>query len=227
MQEHIKAVVGHYKGTVSEWVVSNEAVITYQGKTGYQDHIWLRTIGADYIDMAFQAARGADPNAILIYNDFGNEFPGLEADVVFGLVKRLKGKKLVDAVGMQFHIVSPPVVDPGTNINPLSLPKKADIIAQMKRYKDIGVKVIITELDVDVSHLPGTKEQKLVKQAEIYRFVLEACLESGECNSISVWGLNDEESWMLSQGGESPLLFSNDKPKPAYYAIRDTLACKP
>jgi endo-1,4-beta-xylanase len=228
MQEHITTVIGHYKGIVSEWIVVNEAVWSYRDKTGYTDDVFYKTIGSDYIEMAFQSARQADPNAVLIYNDFGDEIAGLKADVVYGLVKRLKDKNLVDAVGMQFHIMSPPVVDPVLpHVDALNLPSKSDFITQMRRYRDIGVKVVITELDVDISQLAGTLEQKLARQAEIYRMVLEVCLESGACNSLSVWGLNDEGSWIESIGGKSPLLFSKGEPKPAYFAIRDVLANKP
>ena len=225
MQEHITTVVGYYKGKFSEWVVLNEAVWAYQGKTGYSDTIWHHIIGPDYIEMAFQSARQADPNAVLIYNDFGDEIAGLQADVVYGLVKRLKDKNLVDAVGMQFHFMSPPVVDPLLpHVDAVHPPSKGDLIAQMRRYRDIGVRVVITELDVDTSQLAGTKEQKLARQAEIYRMVIEACLESGACNSLSVWGLNDK---IETTGVESPWLFSNGEPKPAYFAIRDFLASKP
>jgi endo-1,4-beta-xylanase len=222
LQNHIKAVVGRYKDRISEWIVANEVFIYYNGRKGIQDSIFYRAIGPEFIDIAFKAARDADPNAKLIYNDFDIEVGGPKADYIFEQVKRLKEKGLVDAVGFQMHVTKPP------NLDAANPPKKSDLIAQMRRYKDIGVEVIVTELDVDSSRLPGTEQQKLASQAEIYKMVVEACLELGACNNIEVWGFNDSESYLVHQGiNTSPLLFSNDKPKPAYYAIRDVLARRP
>jgi len=125
---------------------------------------------------------------------------------------------------MQYHIGAPPVLY-FQNINPNSLPSKEDLISQMRRYADIGVKVIITELDVDLNSLPGQNdEEKLRKQAEIYKMVAEVALESKNCDSITVWGLNDEGSWMNSVGGKSPLLFSNGRPKPSFQSVFDVFS---
>lgn len=222
MENHIKTFVSRYKGRIHEWLVVNEAVWAYQGTTGYSDSIWYKKIGAEYIELSFKAAREADPNAILIYNDYGNETAGLKSNVVFNIVESLKQENLVDAVGMQFHIAPSPLV-PSDNIDPTTLPSKADLIAQMKRYGDIGVRVVVTELDVDISKLPGTKDEKLAQQAEIYKLVIEACFESGVCDSVTTWGINDETCWLQKIGGQSPCLFSEYQPKPAYYAIVQVL----
>lgn len=223
LTDHVSTVVGHYKGKASEWIVANEAYIYYQGYKGIQTKIngsnadfpFATQIGGDYIDLAFQAARKADPNATLIYNDFGIEVGGPKADWIFENVKRLKDKGLVDAVGFQMHLTQPP------NLDAANPPTKDQIISQIKRYKDIGVNVIVTELDVDARRLSGTQEQKLARQAEIYRMVVEACLEGG-CKSISVWGLNDADSYLGA--GASALLFSDNKPKPAFQAIQQVVS---
>jgi endo-1,4-beta-xylanase len=225
MTDHIRTVVSRYRGSITEWVVVNEAVWWFKGSTGYSSKVFYPALGKDYISTAFQTAREADPEALLIYNDFGNETPGPKSDLIFDLVSQLKAKNLVDAIGMQFHVGAPPLLPP-ENPNPNNFPSKATLIAQMKRYGNIGVKVIVTELDVDISGIPGTLDQRLTRQAEIYKTVTEACLESGVCSGITLWGLNDEESWLLKLGGQSPLLFSQYQPKPAYYAVRDALLGK-
>ena len=232
LQEHIAAVVGYFKGRVHEWIVCNEAYIYYDGHRGIQTQVnetkadfpFATQLGEEYIDLAFQTARQADPSATLIYNDFGIEYPGPKADWIFENVKKLKERGLIDAVGMEYHIGAPPVLY-FQNINPNQMPSKEDLISQIRRYAEIGVKVIITELDVDLNSLPGKDEkERLIKQAEIYRIVAEVALESGNCNSMTVWGLNDDGSWMNSVGGKSPLLFSNGQPKPAFEAIVDVLS---
>jgi endo-1,4-beta-xylanase len=80
--------------------------------------------------------------------------------------------------------------------------------------------------------VPGTQEERYAKQAEIYKEMLEACLESGVCKSFTVWGIGDKYSWIETQEWYSeyspegiPTLFDDNlKPKPAYFAIRDILA---
>lgn len=207
MKNHIKKVMSHYKGRVRAYTVVNEAT--------EPSIFWNRRIGREYVEMAFQAAREADPDAILIYNDYAHETSSLyKAKPVFDLVKALKEKDLVDAVGMQMHMIG------GSNIDPRMPPTKEQLLEQINRYGELGLKVLITELDVDISNLPGTLDEKLTKQAEIYRTVFEACLaSSGMCNDINIWGVNDIETWM----GEAALLFSNNKPKPAYFAVLDVL----
>lgn len=220
MQNHIQTLMAHYKGQVREWSVVNEAVWAYKGHSGYSDTLWFRIIGPEYIELAFKTARESDPSAILIYNDYGAEFQGLKADAVYDLVKGLRVKGLVDAVGMQMHFIDK---GDGLNPDPLHPPTKAEIVAQMQRYGNLGVRVYVTELDVDTKRLPGTPAEKLLVQAAIYKTVIEACLESKVCDGVSVWGVNDEESWLLDRGGETPLLFARNIPKPAYFAVRDVL----
>ncbi len=207
MKGHISRVMSHYKGKIRAYSVVNEAT--------EPSIFWNRRIGREYVEMAFQTAREADPDAILIYNDYAHETSSLyKAKQVYDLVKALKEKDLVDAVGMQMHMIG------GSNIDPRTPPTKEQLLEQMNRYGELGLKVFITELDVDISRLPGSRDEKLAKQAEIYSTVFTACLESsGICNDINLWGVNDIETW----SGEAALLFSSNKPKPAYFAVLDVL----
>src|ERR1035441_8097435 len=107
MKDHITTVMQHCKGKVYAWDVVNEA-ISDQGPDHpiRPDSFWTRVVGADYVEKAFEFARAADPQAILYYNDYGNESMDGKSDAVFQLVKRLKAKGLVDAVGWQCHLAS-------------------------------------------------------------------------------------------------------------------------
>jgi GH35 family endo-1,4-beta-xylanase len=133
-------------------------------------------------------------------------------------VQALKEKDLLDAVGMQMHIIGN--ANGSANLDPRTPPTKDQLLEQMQRYGDSGLKVFVTELDVDISKLPGTMDERLARQAEIYSTVVRACLESGRiCNDLNLWGVNDKETWM----GEAALLFNYNQPKPAYYAVLDVL----
>lgn len=220
MIEHIDTIVRQFKGSGVKWVVLNEAVWNHQGHSGYENSIWYKIIGEGYVELAFRAARQADPSAILIYNDFTNktagqgaEISGPKADTVFNLVKRLKQEGLVDEVGIQMHV-----------FDPNSFPSEEEIIAQIKRYEEIGVPVNFTEVDVSIKPLLDRGipiQDALKKQAKVYHTIIEACLRSNNCKGVNIWGLKDNESW-LGENSYS-LLFSSNRPKPAFYSVVSAL----
>jgi len=72
MRAHIASVVGHFKGRIQQWDVVNEA-LSDSPNEDLRPTPWLKAIGPDYIEEAFRAAHKADPNAILIYNDYNIE----------------------------------------------------------------------------------------------------------------------------------------------------------
>jgi endo-1,4-beta-xylanase len=95
----------------------------------------------------------------------------------------------------------------------------------------IGKVLYITELDVDMSQVPGSAEERNEIQARIYREVVEACFESGVCQQIWFWDVYDKYSWLDEErGGDpkaDPTMFNDFlQPKPAYYAVFDTLQNK-
>ena len=74
MKEHIQTVVRHGGDTYYAWEVANEP--TQQMKNS----CWARILGEEqYMVKAFQYAREANPNAMLLLNDtFGHD--GIEKD---------------------------------------------------------------------------------------------------------------------------------------------------
>lgn len=213
MQEHITTVMTHFKGRIKEWSVVNEPTV----KDPNYQLFWRRKIGPEYVQLAFEAAREADPEATLLLNDSGGDYKGAAySEEILALVRDLKAKGLVDEVGMEMHVGSG-----HSNIDPLHPPAREGIIDQMKRYQDVGVDVVVTELDVVANRFPGTVEDQRRAQADAYRFIIEAVVESGgACRSVTFYTLNDEYSW--STDG-AVALYSHNKPKPAYYAVLKAL----
>lgn len=227
LKEHVTTVVNHYKGRVTEWSIANEAV----SRSAWRgSDFWMDKIGPQYIEMSFQWAREADPNAVLIFNDYNNESPrdGETRRIINGMyqtVRDLKARGVpMDVVGMQMHLLlkySSPIA-----------PKKQDVIETMRKFGELGVKIYITEFDVDVHRVPGTQQERWQYQANLYRDMLEACLESGVCTSFATWGVSDSTSWITCQEpwcvnvpDADPLMFDKDfKPKPAYFAVMDVLS---
>ena len=71
MINHITQVVTHYRGKIYAWDVVNEAFAD-GGGGGRRDSNLQRT-GNDWIEVAFRAARAADPGAKLCYNDYNTD----------------------------------------------------------------------------------------------------------------------------------------------------------
>jgi endo-1,4-beta-xylanase len=209
---HIKTVVGHYRGQVYAWHVINEA-LNQDGTL--RDTLWLRAIGPEYIPMAFQWAREADPDALLIYNEFESEGLSQKSDAVYALVKgMLKMGIPIDGVGLQMHIwLDGP-------------PTPQDLAANMGRLAELGLQAHITEIDVRTQYSSQTPAQKMSEQAETYQRAFAACMAAPNCNVFVTWGISDADSWIPEHTGhpDAPLLFDQDgQPKPAYFAILDLL----
>src|SRR5206468_5683951 len=142
MRSHIRAVVGRYKGRIHGWDVVNEAV---NEDGSLRQSPWLRIIGPAYIAMAFRFAHDADPAAELYYNDFSVEGAAKRAGIV-RLVSALKAQGVpITGVGMQEH-------------QKLDWPSAAAVDSSIVAFAATGLRIMITELDVDV--LPSNKGQR-------------------------------------------------------------------
>ena len=211
MNEHIITVMANYLGEIPIWDVVNEA-ITGSAPYELRSSIWLDIIGPNYIDLAFQFARAADPDCILIYNDYGIYSGGAKADAVYDLLAGMIDRNVpIDAVGFQMHLGD--TVDiPG-------------FIANMQRFADLGMDIYITEFD---SHLPVPSTQaELDQQGEIYRQAMEAALNQPACKGFQTWGMTDKYSWIPDfwTGRGNALPFdTNYNAKVAYYGLQSELA---
>lgn len=211
MEEHIKAVVGRYKGRIAVWDVLNEGI---DDSGALRKTLWLEGIGPEYIEVAFQYAHEADPDALLFYNDYSAEGRGPKSDAVFNLVTDLKSKGVpIHGVGMQMHV--------STEYSPSG----ADVAANMMRLANAGLLVHVTEMDVRIP-LPA-EARELAAQGEIYRSLLEICLDAPNCPSFTVWGVSDAHSWIPGHfsGFGAALIFDElYDPKPAYFRIQEALS---
>ena len=226
MEQYIRDIVGRYKGRVQEWSIANEATI--RSWTPGMD-FWNDTIGPRYIALAFQTARQADPNGILIFNDVNNQSSqdtGSSGVVnkMYATVKQLKSQGVpIDVVGMQMHLLQP--------FETSVPPQKADVIATMQKFAALGVRIDVTEMDVDLARQTGSQAEKWDFEAGVYRNIMEACLESTVCDSFATWDISDATSWIsctskgcLNEKNADPLMFDPSyAPKPAYFAVRDAL----
>jgi endo-1,4-beta-xylanase len=214
MLNHITTVVSRFRGRVVAWDVVNEA--WNDDGLSLRDLIFQRTLGDGYIDEAFRAARAADPNAKLYYNDFGTEDLSAKSDAVYTMLEGMLERGVpIDGVGLQMHTL---------NIN--GAPTIADFIANIDRLAALGLDVVISEMDISTCASGGTVPERLEAQRQRVYNLVAACVTRPACTEITLWGLTDRYSWLdtnpdISQceNGQQPLglLFdSNYQAKPAY-----------
>jgi endo-1,4-beta-xylanase len=146
MHQYIKVVASRYAGKVDAWDVVNEII----GEDGnYRNTIWVERVGNgdEVVKSAFKYAAQYSPNTELYYNDF-NAWRPEKRDGIVRMVKMLQENGIrIDGIGIQAHWG-------------LNFPKTEYIEAAINAFAALGVKVMISELDVDV--LPITKEGQVI-----------------------------------------------------------------
>lgn len=216
MLNHIKTVMTHYKGKIHAWDVVNEAWDTPNkngdGTATLRKSVFFQKLGAGYIDEAFKAAKEADPNALLIYNDYSTEGMNDKSNAVYAMVKSMKERGIpIDGVGIQTHI--------GT---PNDTPTAAEIKQNIDRLAALGLQVMLSEMDIN-----GCDGYTSDSMAKLYYDIVKACVEQPLCTAITIWGISDSGSWLnyfgeAGCGGKSPtpLLWDNGyKKKPTYTSV--------
>jgi endo-1,4-beta-xylanase len=232
MEDHIRTLVGRYKGKVTAWDVVNEAV---DEDKGWRKSPWLNSIGPEYLEKAFHLAHEVDGKAQLLYNDYNMHNPK-KAEFVAEFVRDFKKRGVpIHGVGMQGH-------------EGLDYSSIEELEASILLFAKAGVRVHITELDVDVlprreqnntaevsaryeyadalnpwpKGLPEEMEKRLAKRYEdLFRLFLK---HRDKIDRITTWGTSDDESWKnnfpVPGRTNYPLLFDRQKQrKAAYYAV--------
>jgi GH35 family endo-1,4-beta-xylanase len=236
MKEYITYIVNEFKGTLWAWDVLNEifpdnagtlAGDTWQNsmrtadRGGQGANPWFIKIGSDFVYEGYLAARLADPNAILYYNDYNLNQSG-KAQMVCDMVTAVNAKyareyplanrKLIEGIGMQSHH--------NTGVT------AAAVKATLDLFKPLGVKISISEIDVlsqsynEYSNsTPPTNSQKL-QAANLYGEYFKLFIQYHDIiERVTFWGVYDEQSW---RARGLPLIFegtTTSKAKPAYYKV--------
>ena len=233
MKDHIFTVVGRYKGRVHTWDVVNEAILD---DGSFRKSKFYEIIGKDFIKLAFEFAHEADPNAELYYNDYSMSNPGKRRGVV-AMVKDLQSQGIkIDGIGMQGHIG-------------LKYPSINEFEKSIIAYGDLGVKVMITELDLSVLPSPWHQDGgadvasnfEYNKKMNPYKDGLPDSVSKAfdkrylsffelfmkyedKIDRVTLWGVNDGDSWKngwpIRGRTDYPLLFDrSNRPKEVVSSI--------
>lgn len=232
MRDHIRTVAGRYKGRIKGWDVVNEAL---EENGTMRKSPWQRIIGDDFVEEAFITAHEVDPAAELYYNDYSLENPEKRAGAV-ALIKRLQARGIpVKAIGLQGHYK-------------MDWPSIGLADSTIAMFAALGIKVNVTELDVDVlpavvrgqtadvstraatsaaanpyaDSLPAARRTALAKRyGEFFALYLK---HRDVMDRITFWGVADADSWLNNwpvRGRTSyPLLFDRQhRPKEAFDSV--------
>jgi len=224
LEQHIKTVVGHYRGKVFAWDVVNEAFDEGKNTGKLRSTVWydnpgigLAEKGYAYIESCFRWAHAADPDVLLFYNDVEAEAMNAKSDAIYAMVKDFRQRGVpIDGVGLQMHL---------SNLHP----DVASISENIGRLTALGLKVHITEMDVSlpVDANGNASPADLQSQADVYRQIASACLQHAGCTAIQTWGFTDTYSWIpwfSKHSRGAALLFDREyRPKAAYVSLRGAL----
>ena len=235
MRDHIFSVAGRYRGRIHGWDVVNEA-LNEDGTL--RDSPWRKIIGDDFLVKAFEFAHAADPHAELYYNDYSLENEPKRTGAI-ALAKKLQAAGVpLTGIGSQGHVT-------------LDWPLPQEEDAMISAFGKLGLKVMITELDVDVlpkvdsnqeadvsrrvggnaalnpyaNGLPEAQQLALAQRyAELFAVYVK---HSDVIGRVTFWGVTDGDSWLNSwpvTGRTSyPLLFDRaGNPKLAFAKVIET-----
>ncbi|MFS0862628.1 endo-1,4-beta-xylanase [Fredinandcohnia sp. 179-A 10B2 NHS] len=218
LKNHISAVAGRYKGRIHSWDVVNE-VIDDSDERFLRKSKWLDIAGEEFIEKAFRFAHEADPNALLIYNDY-NESQPEKRDKIYQLVKSLLEREVpIHGVGMQAHWnLTSPTID--------------EIRAAIEKYASLGLQIQLTEFDFSVFNFEDKRTDLKAPTAEMVALQEKRYEESFSLlreykdviSSVTFWGVADDYTWLDDfpvRGRKNwPFVFDvNQQPKQAFERI--------
>jgi endo-1,4-beta-xylanase len=192
---------------------------------GLRNDFWMKAFGPSYIDTAFHAARAADPQALLVYNDWGCEAGAPENDRIrAATLKFLEGaiarRVPIDALGLQGHLSAF-----GPQVDQAKLRKFLDAV------KSLGLRILVTEHDVDDSGGPSDIAARDAAVADASRRFLDVMVANSATSEVLCWGLSDRyiDSTAIDAAltGYSPRKLPLDRHmdrKPMWYALEKVFA---
>lgn len=218
IEDYITTVLERYKGKVRSWDVVNEAI--EDGSNELRNSVFRQRMGDDYIQKCYQFARNADPDVLLFYNDYNMASDSGKRAAMFDIVDTLNALDLIDGIGAQLHIS-------------YNGPSRSDIQAVVNGTVSRNLLMHFAELDIRTNpegdnNVTALSSERAIAQSDKYKELAEIYNAIPLANkfALTVWGLKDNESWLLDFWGvpDFPLLYdANFDTKPAYQGFLEGL----
>jgi len=211
LTNYITAMVGRYRWLASGWDVVNEPI--KDDGSGPRDSLWSRKLGQiGHFQVAFEAARAADPQAVLFTNDYHLESKPAKLASYMRLIEQLLDAGVpLGGIGCQTHLDA-------------DLPAGA-ITRTLKALAGFGLPIHLSELDISIvgGGLLADRAAAERRQAALYGEAMAAfaALPQRQQFAFTVWGLRDGDSWLTRENArDAPLMFdSTGRPKSSYGAV--------
>ena len=197
---HIEQVGGRYAGRMQSWDVVNEAIQVSDGLPGgFRNSPWQKVLGGEgpipaYLEVAFRTARRVDPKALLVYNDYGiegeDDASAKKREAVMQLLREMQRRQVpLDALGVQSHLTA--VNQDG------SVPVYgAGLMKMIAEARAMGLKVMVTELDVNDRYLTPAIGPRDRAVAKMYGSYLGTVLRDQAVIAVLTWGITDKYTWL-------------------------------
>jgi len=187
---HIEQVMGRYRGRIRSWDVVNEPIPDDPAsRSDIRSSIWQQRLGESHIALALRTAARADPDAQLVMNEYDIEFVGArfrrKREAFLRLIRDLKLRNVpLHAIGLQGHLRGELPID------------REGLSAFIAECRSMGLKVLVTELDVVDDKLPGPPEVRdILVASRVYDF-LDAIRVSSPLDALLTWGISDRYTWV-------------------------------
>jgi endo-1,4-beta-xylanase len=234
LREHVTTVCQRYGNRIFTWDVVNEAIDPMTGRM--RDMVFSRHLGEDCMDIVFDAARRAAPQAILVYNDFmtWGDNSARHREGVVRLLERMKSRKVpVDALGVQSHIGAGEIGNVKGTMT-FDAREERDWKGFMDGATALYPRLQITEFDVSELGTPADIAARDRIIADLARRYLDMMLRYRGLDHVMCWGMLDHHSWLQSRTRRPDGMLKRGcpydpsyQPKPLRQAIADAFRSAP
>ncbi|MDC7231681.1 MAG: endo-1,4-beta-xylanase [Spirochaetales bacterium] len=212
LHDHMSALFKRYGKHVKSWDVVNEAIDASEADNLRRTE-WYNSIGPDYVEQAFLMAHEIDPDARLFLNEY-DTFEPQKREALYQYVKGLLERDIpIHGVGLQMHLT-------------LSHPEVDEIQMTIARFRDLGLEIHITELDMSLyldefESFDTAPEDHLIRQAHRYKDIFRIFEENADViGSVTFWGFNDGHTFRTGEPynrNDWPLPFDSGMQKKIAY----------
>lgn len=179
---HVTEVASAWRGRLVHWDVVNEPLSAGKG------YIWQERLGEQYIDLAFNAAKAADPSALLVLNqdlvELAHPYQRKLRSRFLDLLERLLKRGVpIDAVGIEGHLYGE-LTFSATEYDEF-----------LRSIEGMGLKMMVTELDVWDGKISGSVADRDRISAILVKQFLDVSLSHTNCLGVLTWTLTDLYAW--------------------------------
>ncbi|MEA5604124.1 endo-1,4-beta-xylanase [Nostoc sp. UHCC 0252] len=224
IERHVTGVMGHYRNSpvLKSWDIANEIIADSENDTDNPTYGLRRGVKPELIRDLFQIAADVDNTKKFYLNDYGIEGATWKSSRFLKMIEYLKNSGVkIDGAGIQAHLWFSTAY--GFDATGFS--------SVLKRLNDMGVKPVITELDIIIdSPVPDTIPKLDQMVADGYKRFLDICF-AAKVDTVTTWGITDRHTWIRHPDwmpkktyGDNPNLWKFLRPLPFDENLKPKLA---